>query len=264
MLILWLFCFQSGLYAQQIELYQVDREDRVEIWAKNPHIYPVTIEISAELTNLVPNKSIPFLEVLPPKSNLELLELVPESPQKAWEYTTDYMSYMGNIHAKHDNASIYRLPYRLGDSFTVTQGYFGEFSHQRPAEYSLDFDLPEGSEVYAARAGVVVESVQHFGDGGSDRKYIDKANYVTILHTDGTFADYSHLKKNGVRVRVGQQIRMGQLLGFSGASGYATGPHLHFGVKKAMPGGSYQTLPVQFSTRIGPIQLVEGKSYRAN
>ena len=54
--------------APRIEVYQVDKPGYVELWAKNPEIYPVTIELSAELENLRSDKSIPLTEVLKPNS----------------------------------------------------------------------------------------------------------------------------------------------------------------------------------------------------
>lgn len=87
------------------------------------------------------------------------------------------------------------------------------------------------------------------------------ANYITVLHNDGTFADYSHLRYKSVIVQLGQQVERGQIIGYSGATGYATGPHLHFVVKKAKKGGGFISIPVEFTTLKGIQELREGEKY---
>ena len=51
-----------------------------------------------------------------------------------------------------------------------------------------------------------------------------------IEHQDGSFAEYVHIMKDGARVKVGEEVKTGQLIAISGDVGYATGPHLHFSV----------------------------------
>jgi murein DD-endopeptidase MepM/ murein hydrolase activator NlpD len=55
-------------------------------------------------------------------------------------------------------------------------------------------------------------------------------NYVILQIHPGVYAQYAHLKKGSVAVRVGQRIRAGQQLGQLGDSGNSTAPHLHFGL----------------------------------
>lgn len=249
--------------APSIEVYQVERNGYVEIWARNPHIYPVTIELSAELENLSSDKSIPMTDVLKPKSNRKLVRLDPISPRDAWNFDTRFATYKGDVFAIHQDNFAYQFPYRRGSSHYVSQAFLGEFSHYGSAAYSVDFTMPVGTHVYAARDGVVIDVEQRYDEGGDSDEFFDKANYVTILHLDGTMADYSHLQYNGVRVSIGDEIRVGQFLGFSGSTGFVTGPHLHFSVKKTALGGKYETLPIKFATSNGPITPQEGKSYTA-
>ena len=67
--------------------------------------------------------------------------------------------------------------------------------------------------------------------GLTKETYGGRANFVRILHDDGTMALYAHLATNGALVRVGQQVRAGQRIGLSGTTGFTTGPHLHFVVQ---------------------------------
>ncbi len=253
----------SGRQEQTVEVYRVEKDGVVELHARNKNIYPVTIELDAELNNMSSSKRLPLSDVINGRSEKLIAILSPVRENEKWEFKSSYKYYMGSIFAKHNDSYEYRLPFHVGDTHKVTQGYHGSFSHVGRINYSLDFDLDEGTEVFAARSGVVVEVVENFNSGGGSEDYMHKANYITILHNDGTLADYSHLKLNGAIVAVGQRVRVGTLIGYSGATGYATGPHLHFNVKKANNDGGFITLPVKFRTGEGVEMLQQGKSYKA-
>ncbi|MDX1548956.1 MAG: M23 family metallopeptidase [Lysobacter spongiicola] len=125
----------------------------------------------------------------------------------------------------------YRVP--VAGDVRVDQGFGGGFSHQDPENrYAMDFAVPSGTSVLAARAGVVMQAEAGFEHGGLDRAALaGRANFVRVLHDDGTMALYAHLQPGGVLVRVGQHVEAGQPLGLSGATGFASGPHLHFAVQ---------------------------------
>ncbi len=115
----------------------------------------------------------------------------------------------------------------------IDQGFEGEFSH-RDAEnrYALDFAAPVGTPVLAARAGTVMQVQDGFRGHGLD--YANdggRANFIRILHEDGSMALYAHLDAGGIDVRTGQRVDAGQRIGRSGNTGYSTAPHLHFAVQ---------------------------------
>ena len=262
--VIWIWFLTFFITPQEkptIDVYQVEKGRYVEVWAKNSHFYPVTVHLDVEEENMKSDRVIPLTTVVPHNTEKLLTRMYPGDPQQPWEYRTKYASYMGDIFAKPDKNFAYRLPYKLGDTFKVTQSYGGEFSHFDVLEYSLDFDLPEGTPVLAARGGMVVGVKEDSDEGGASRIYEDQANFVTILHSDGTFADYSHLQLNSVKVKIGDSVREGQLLGLSGSTGFVTGPHLHFDVKMVQEGGKYVTIPVKFATKEGTIELQEKESY---
>jgi murein DD-endopeptidase MepM/ murein hydrolase activator NlpD len=79
--------------------------------------------------------------------------------------------------------------------------------------------------------------------------YIDKANTVAIVHDDGTVAEYAHLSPGPDSVKPGQRVAAGELLGYSGNTGYSSGPHLHFIVSRPTVADGKVTrvsVPIQF------------------
>ena len=95
----------------------------------------------------------------------------------------------------------------------------------------MDLIVDEGTPVLAARDGVVVAAMAGHGEGGTDRALADQANFVRVLHEDGSMALYGHLQEGGVAVRTGDRVTLGQVLGYAGSTGFSSGPHLHFVVQ---------------------------------
>jgi murein DD-endopeptidase MepM/ murein hydrolase activator NlpD len=135
----------------------------------------------------------------------------------------------GDPHAIPDDAT-YSLPLDESANWQVGQAFHGDFSHNdEQNRYAVDFIVPEGTPVLAARDGVVTLVQSGYGEGGLDRKQdITRANEVLVLHSDGSMAVYAHLLANSVAVNVGDHVGVGQQLALSGNSGYSSGPHLHF------------------------------------
>jgi murein DD-endopeptidase MepM/ murein hydrolase activator NlpD len=142
--------------------------------------------------------------------------------------------------------SPYVLPYRVGSAFFVFQTYCGPVSHGRDGQMSIDFVMPVGSEVLAARAGTVREVIDHHEDFG--RRF----NLIYVEHEDGTSAFYGHLKQDSAAVEVGDHVAAGQLIALSGASGTSL-EHLHFGVASRWPPRRPDDLPVNFRNAKGPL-----------
>ena len=90
-----------------------------------------------------------------------------------------------------------------------------------------------GQPVLAVGAGKVVDAVDRYPDQIPNHNVhvsteAGDGNHVIIKLGNGVFAAYAHLKPGSVRVRVGQRVRAGQVLGQLGNSGETSGPHLHF------------------------------------
>lgn len=88
---------------------------------------------------------------------------------------------------------------------------------------------------YAAPIGTPIRTI---GDGVVIAKAYDKAagRYVKIRHPRGYETVYNHMSRFGKSIRKGKQVKQGEVIGYVGSSGYSTGPHLDFRVKRH---GSY-------------------------
>ncbi len=175
-------------------------------------------------------------------------------------YLDLYYVVPGILNATHDDSYVYELPYGDGEGFQVTQGYNGDFSHFDDFAYSLDFDMPEGTPLYAARDGWVVEVIEQYSEFGTTDDFRTMTNLVTILHEDGTASQYAHQRQGGVTVEVGDYVEVVDLISYSGVVGYTDDfPHLHFQVHRYLAyEWSIETLPTLFRAAEGsPIRLVK-------
>jgi len=137
----------------------------------------------------------------------------------------------------------YRLPF--SDSIETRIGQaIGPLAHENFTQirYAIDYVLEEGASILAARGGKIIkvksDSNTHFKPEDLRGKTIDQivelanryTNFVAIQHDDGTYAEYVHLGENSIVVRERQEVKQGDLLGYTGWSGIMDQPHLHFNV----------------------------------
>jgi len=153
----------------------------------------------------------------------------------------------------------YAWPLRT-PNLRIQQAWGGRFSHaDEENHHAVDFAVPVGTPVLAARDGVVMQSEAGFGDaapGEDEQTLAARANFVRILHDDGTMALYAHLQRGGVLVRPGQRVRRGQPIGRSGNTGRSTAPHLHF-VVQANRGMRLESVPFRMFGPQGILRFAE-------
>ena len=141
--------------------------------------------------------------------------------------------YVWGDPAKKPSVANYRLPVRSPSKHYISQSFHGQFSHHtQPSLYAVDLALPIGTDIVAAREGTVIHVKDDYAFGGARTYFLDKANTVSVLHEDGSYATYAHLLMGSAAVKAGQTVAAGDVLGQSGTSGYSTGPHLHFVIRK--------------------------------
>lgn len=165
----------------------------------------------------------------------------------------DYL--VGAIDADHDDDYEYRLPYADGVSYPVLQSYGARFSHRGGEHFTVDFRMDEGTPVHAAREGIVALVEDRHAGGCSKAECGELANFVVVLHSDGTTGEYFHLAQGSSVVVPGQKVERGQMLARSGNTGFTTVPHLHFGVYRTDHSGATRSIAVRFATLRGPITV---------
>ncbi len=137
----------------------------------------------------------------------------------AWPFSSDYMNGCAARTAIFHNTSC------------ITQ-YFGDtpFANAHAALYSghghdgLDIAAPIGTPVHAVLTGTILAT----GNTDLIKGCYSFGKWVMIEHDNGLNTMYAHLSE--IDVSPGQQVSTGDVIGYSGETGYATGPHLHFGV----------------------------------
>ena len=157
---------------------------------------------------------------------------------------------------------IYTPPVPKGKGFRITQAFGGRFSHSKePSYYAVDIAMPVGTIIKAARAGIVMSVKDDYHMGSVSSKYfLDKANFLTVLHDDGTIASYVHILLGGLMVKAGDRVEVGQSLARSGSTGYSSGPHLHFVIRKNI-GMKQKSIPFMFSSNDGSPYKPERNKY---
>ena len=190
--------------------------------------------------------------VVPARSDLVLLDLsmLGSVDQPSIRYR--YVYVPGDPGAQPDGSVTYRLPYAIGTRHSVSQAYPAARTHQtRDSWYAVDFAMPVGTNILAARDGIVFDvAATNYGGGPDQERYANLANLIRILHDDGTYAVYAHLKRNTIRVSPGDRVAAGEYIADSGNTGFSSGPHLHFSLQRNT-GMRVESLPVRFRTAHG-------------
>lgn len=154
---------------------------------------------------------------------------------------------LGSPDAVHNPALPYRVPFGVGSTFQISQAYPVRITHSTAdSQYAVDIALPDGTPIYAAREGLVINTRHDSYRGALAPVMLDQANFIQILHDDGTIAVYAHLHWDSIRVRMGEHVARGQYLANSGNTGFTSGPHLHFAVIRNA-GLEDVSVPIQFA-----------------
>lgn len=223
-----------------------------QVVAENSGPAPITVYVSLTGENYASDREWPITTVVPPYTTLALGRIYASDKNAGgYNFLFKYSHHFGRIDAVHDADAAYRLPFEEGAAFPVSQAHGGRLTSHNNREnlYAVDFAMPAGSAVLAARGGVVIDVTLRHHEGGFDIRFIDKANTVAIVHDDGTVAEYAHLSPGSDLVKVGQRVNKGERLGYSGNTGYSSGPHLHFIVSRPTVTDGKITrvsVPVQF------------------
>jgi murein DD-endopeptidase MepM/ murein hydrolase activator NlpD len=252
--------------APEVKLFEQQDDARLALIAKNTFYAPIQLAYRLSQTQNVP-QSTPRegITVLPPRSDTPVLEIGKTTTAADIRFEYEFQFLPGEPGAEHRPTEPYRLPFALSTTVGVSQAFPDVMTHGDPgSQYAIDFVMPVGTHVFAAREGVVIDVAGDFFEHGTDLK-VDgpRANIVRVLHDDGTMALYGHLNWNTIRVVPGQRVARGEYLADSGNTGFTTGPHLHFVVQRNR-GGALVSVPIEFTGAGGaPITVHSRERYTA-
>ncbi len=260
---LFLFFSIIFLFAKDgVQTYGEVENDELFVYIINNNPFDITYKYIATYDALYPIQELPIEQSLEANNTGLLAKFMIVG--KEYKLTNSYSWTMGNKNSIHNNNYFYRLPYEIGETHPVTQGFHGSFSHSGDSLYAIDFGMDIGTKIYACRGGKVVMTKSDGYRSGPNRGFAEEANHITIKHDDGTYGKYVHLKLNGVAVTVGQKVNRGDFLGYSGNTGFTNGPHLHFVVFKGKDSKSRESIPMKFIAQSGYVIVpIVGNRYTA-
>lgn len=207
--------------------HEVMEDKSIIIYAKNTTRILQSVKIEGTIKGMESSETLPLTGLLEPGETRAFITLTPKKAT-SYAYNYKYTYIQGDVTAMHNDDYVYRLPFKRGQGYLVGQGYMERPTHM--GKYAVDFNMDEGTEICAIREGIVMDVVDTNSRGCPEEKCSEYNNFISVRHEDGSIADYSHLKKKGSLVKIGDKVAAGQPIGFSGATGWASGPHLHLEV----------------------------------
>jgi murein DD-endopeptidase MepM/ murein hydrolase activator NlpD len=132
----------------------------------------------------------------------------------------DYFDEDGNSLRRFFLRTPLKFEPRITSRFSLSRMH--PILHTERAHRGVDYAAPTGAPVVAVAAGTVISAT------------FDRSNgrMVRLRHASGYESDYLHLSAFASGIRAGVHVSQGQLIGLVGSTGLATGPHLHYALKK--------------------------------
>ncbi|MCL1861559.1 MAG: M23 family metallopeptidase [Proteobacteria bacterium] len=228
--------FSAREYPFWIEQLKSPQNIRFVAVNNSPAILTVYFGINGNDFNA--DRKLPVTLIVDPHSSQDIVQI---TQARRWESINTSFRYSfqpGDAFMPPDTDAHYCLPFPRGTPFLVVQGpnsgIGSLITHNNDhSRYAYDLGVPEGTPVAAAREGIVIDVKESFTEGRPDPSFSGKANYVAIMHIDRSVAYYVHLAPRRALVRPGQQVYAGEVIAYSGNTGFTYGPHLHFDVRRA-------------------------------
>lgn len=143
----------------------------------------------------------------------------------------------------------YHLPIDLNENITVT--YSSSPAHIDWLRHAVDFLAPLGTPIKAALHGTVMRVKDDSEIGGDTQDFDKYGNFIEIKHANDEVSIYEHIPKGSARVKVGDSVKMGEIIAVVGQTGWMgyLGPHLHFDVHKYYGSGlnDYESLKINWA-----------------
>lgn len=229
---------------------------------KNTAYIPVEVRVKLQDSSYNVDAEIPDIIKVPARSIAPAFKVQAKDKSQSWSYQYLIPEFRFGSSASIHTGSNYCLPFKDGSSYKVLQGEGGLFTHYGDNAYAIDFDMPQDTEICAVRDGIVIFVKQSSNEGGPYKKeYREKGNCIWIMHDDGTTAIYYHIRQNGSKVKIGDSVKAGDIIGYSGNTGFSTQPHLHLQLILFKGLSGFECIPIRFKGIDGP--LISGEKYTA-
>lgn len=232
--------------ALHLSVERSDQAGSMQLIASNGCLCVVTFEILIKQSGItaVPTGAN-YRATLAPGTHQIMVQADTGSAKAGLGYA--WRAALGSPDAVHRPPRPYRVPFDVGSTYVISQAYPSRITHTTPdSQYAVDIALPDGTPVYAAREGTVINARHDSFRGAAAPVMMDQANVIEILHDDGTIGIYAHLRWDSIRVRIGAHVVRGQYIADSGNTGFSSGPHLHFAVIRNA-GTADVSVPIQFA-----------------
>lgn len=262
---LWHYSDKPPSTSQKVEVRQLKTSSKRHVWLEktgddrhpeyfviNNYLAPIELEVKlSETKNIHSKPELPKRFIVPPGRSNILFEMDAIDQYKSWGYSLHYRYTIGSPKAAHDTDTLYSPPFSETEKFPISQAFGGQFSHtDKQNKYAVDIVMPVETPIHAARSGIVIEVNNDYFNSGTEQTYKSRANSIRILHDDGSMAVYAHLALETAQVYPGLKVYAGQLIGYSGNTGYSTGPHLHFAIQ-LNKGMELVSVPFKFTNSEG-------------
>ena len=255
---------QAACDEDWLDVSEVREGGNIELRATNQQAYPITFTLRVRARGLSLDGPTTVTQTLQGEQTQTIMVMREKEPDTGSNYRVSCEWTIGNKDANHDDDHLYLFPYEKGKSYRILQSYGSRFSHRGLEQFAIDFNMKEGTPVHAARAGIVARIEESHNIGCWEDGCGKYANYIVVLHEDGTTGEYYHLMQDGALVDVGDVVEAGQKIGLSGNTGHTTMPHLHFAVYRASTWGNTQSIPVRYLSADGIVHTPRrGGRYRA-
>lgn len=229
-----------------------------ELYLVNKNQAPAEVDFRLTEQSNVRPQSIPAQWIVAGKSETKIATLLPQNAALPMRYDYQLRSQLGDPRARPDERYAYSPPVPVQAAFQISQGFNGDYSHHTDgSRYAIDISMPVGTGIRAARDGEVVKVQDGHSGGGNSSELRGQTNNIYVLHDDGTFGVYAHLRKGSAIVQPGQRVHAGQLIAQSGNTGYSTGPHLHFAVLRNA-GLKWESVPFVLASPYGVVKPIKG------
>jgi murein DD-endopeptidase MepM/ murein hydrolase activator NlpD len=239
----------TGMTDPRVTVYHEFTDGKFNLIARNEYYAPVEVILALDsLDNIsLPRPDYENRWVVAPRSRSLLMQLDMLEVTSPADASYRHVWLPGDPESEHTPTEPYRAPFAIANRYPISQAFPVGITHKTPdSYYAVDIVMPVGTNVYAARAGIVFEVASTNFRGGIDPdKDLPAANVIRILHDDGTYAVYAHLNWNTIRVQPGDTVERGEYIADSGNTGFSTGPHLHFAVIRNK-GLRLESVPVKF------------------